>query len=151
GERHRDREGPERRGVGDVAEHEVPAREELDRTVRSQEADVEIGRPRESGVDDGAAGAERLPEGERRLVDAGREAQGGLRGPPRVTLRVVADPAREDLLQPRELPGARLPRAVETTGDRRLDGLEPALEPLLVERTTGDRARRPVDLEPLRA
>src|SRR5215510_13749257 len=61
---------------------------------------------------------------------------------------LVAHAAREDLLEPIALGLVRMPVAVRVMSDRGGDGLELALEAVLVERSTRDDPRGGVDREP---
>ena len=70
---------------------------------------------------------------------------------PDVVLRVVADPGREDLLEPRPLGGGRLPRAVQAARDRLPDRLQRALVDAAAQRPAGHDPRRRVERERRRA
>src|SRR4029434_11061098 len=63
----------------------------------------------------------------------------------------VADALREDRDEARALRVARHPRAVHPSGDRRVDGLEPALEDSALDRAARDSACGAVEREKRRA
>ena len=68
-----------------------------------------------------------------------------------IPLRVVADPGREDLLEPRDLGRRRRPRAVQPLRDRVVDRLERALVHATAQRAARHDARGRVQRELLRA
>src|SRR6266540_5230777 len=97
---------------------------------------ISLGTVRRPGVG-GAFGSEGLVAGPRSWMGAARARSLSdlveARRPPLVALREVADAAREDLVQARDLRIGRLPPAVDAAVDRGLDGLGFALVELLVE------------------
>ena len=68
-----------------------------------------------------------------------------------VALRVVADPGREDLVEPGHLLRGRRPRRVEPAIDRSVDRLEETREDPTLDGAAGHDPRRRVDREELRA